>query len=208
VSIGTAIFCSVVLILLVLNKPFRKVMAWIAAISGALAALAGGGYWLYLRHQDHMAKVQAEKWAAEKPTRVSDCMKRYRKAVAVTGWFVPPYGAVKKDDGNIDVEATCEGNEFSEWQSTSAPAPSPSPSPSPSKKSLGGSITATVRDSCSTEERTLWNEPEYQTERRVLRIFKGGEKLEYLGKSITDDIVRYQGIRGYINGACVTVQEQ
>lgn len=33
-NIGTAISCSVVLVLLVINKPFRKVMAWIAG-SGA-----------------------------------------------------------------------------------------------------------------------------------------------------------------------------
>jgi hypothetical protein len=45
VNTGTAIFCSVVLVLLVINKPFRKVMAWIAGIGAVLAALGAGGYW-------------------------------------------------------------------------------------------------------------------------------------------------------------------
>jgi hypothetical protein len=158
---------------------------------------------VYLKHQEHVAKLEADKWAAAKPARVAECMERYRKAVAVTSWFIPPYGAVKNDDGNINVEATCESDEFSEWKSTSAPAPAPSAS----KKPPGGNITATVRDSCSTEGRTLWNEPDYQPERRILRIFKGGEAVEYLGKSIADDIVRYHGIRGYISDTCVTVPE-
>jgi hypothetical protein len=219
VSIGTAIFCSVVLVLLVINKPFRKVMAWIAGIGAILAAVGAGGYWVYLKHQDHIAKLEADKWAAAKPARVAECMERHRKAAAVTGWFIAPYGAVKKEDGQIDVQATCESNEFSEWTSTSAFAPSSQPlfdmskavplTPSASKKSSGGgNITATIRNSCSSEGRTLWNEPDYQPERRVLRIFKGGETVEYLGKSTTDDIVRYHGLRGYISDYCVTVQEQ
>jgi len=57
VSIGTAIFCSVVVVLLVINKPFRKVMAWIAGIGSVLAILVGAGYWLYLKYQDHVVKV-------------------------------------------------------------------------------------------------------------------------------------------------------
>jgi hypothetical protein len=61
VSIGTAIFCSVVLVLLVINKPFRKVMAWIAGIAAVLAILVGAGYRLYLKYQDRVAKVETEK---------------------------------------------------------------------------------------------------------------------------------------------------
>jgi hypothetical protein len=210
VSIGTAIFCSVVLVLLVINKPFRKVMAWIAGIGAVLAILACAGYWLYLKYQDHVAKVEAEKWAAGKSARVVECMQRYRNAVAITGWFIPPYSAVKTDDGHVDAQATCENNELSEWKSTSAPAPAaPAAPPALTKPSNNLKIIATISENCASSDwRTLWNEPDYMPERRILRIFKGGETVEYVGKNITDDIVVYHGVRGYISSNCVTVQEQ
>ena len=203
-SIGTAIFCSVVLVLLVITKPFRKVMAWITAISAVLGILAGAGYWLYVRYEDHVAKVEAEKWAAGKPARVTDCMQRYRKAVAVTGWFIPPYSAVKTDDSHVDAQATCENNESAEWESTSAPAPDAQPT---SKKPTNNQkIIATISENCASSDwRTLWIEPDYMSERRILHIFKGGETVEYIGKNIADDIVVYHGVRGYISGNCVTV---
>jgi hypothetical protein len=207
VSIGTAIFCSVVLVLLVMNKPFRKVMAWIAGISIVLAILAGAGYWLYLKYQDHVAKVEAEKWAAGKPARVAECMQRYKNAAAITGWFIEPYLAVKTGDGHVDAQATCEKNEFSEWKSTSAPVPE---APQVLKKrSSSRKIIATISENCASSDwRTLWNEPDYEAERRILHIFKGGETVEFVGKNITDDIVVYQGMRGYMDSTCVNVQEQ
>jgi hypothetical protein len=207
VSIGTAIFCSVVLVLLVINKPFRKVMAWVAGVGVVLAILVGAGYWLYLKHQDHVAKVEAEKWAAGKPARVAECIQRYRSAAAITGWFISPYSAVKSDDGHVDAQATCENNEFAEWKSTSAPAPAAPRALN--KPSNNRRIIATISENCASSDwRTLWNEPDYVPERRILHIFKGGETVEYVGKNITDDIVVYHGVRGYITSTCVTVQEQ
>jgi hypothetical protein len=58
-TLGVAIFASVVLILLVYNKPFRKASAWVAGVLAGLALVGALGWYLYGKYQEHVEAKQA-----------------------------------------------------------------------------------------------------------------------------------------------------
>jgi hypothetical protein len=79
-TIGWAIFASTVLVLLVLNKPFRKFMAWFAGITAVLALVVGLGYYLWAKHADRIEAQQREAQAAAHQKLVDACMARFAQA--------------------------------------------------------------------------------------------------------------------------------
>ncbi len=67
-SLGLAIVASVVLVLAVYNKPFRKVLLYTIAVGAALGAIGFGGIYLHDRYE--AAKYQKHRQA------VSGCVER------------------------------------------------------------------------------------------------------------------------------------
>ena len=64
-SIGIAIFASVVLLLVVFHKTFRKVFFWAAGVAVVGGAMYFGVSYLYERHQDHVAERERAAYAAQ-----------------------------------------------------------------------------------------------------------------------------------------------
>lgn len=60
-SLGLAVFASVVLVLAVYHKGFRKVVLWMSAVAVALALLAVACYFGYDRYSTWQADREAEK---------------------------------------------------------------------------------------------------------------------------------------------------
>src|ERR1700674_3310721 len=73
-SLGIAIFASVVLILLVYNQQFRKIFFWIAGVGAVLTGLVLGMY-LYRIHKEKVAVAET----AKQKIRVQACLDRFSK---------------------------------------------------------------------------------------------------------------------------------
>src|SRR5216683_4098012 len=74
-SLGIAIFASVVLILLVYNQQFRKVFFWIAGVGAAVTGLIVFGVYLYRIHKEKVAEAET----AKQKIRVQACWDRFPK---------------------------------------------------------------------------------------------------------------------------------
>src|ERR1700683_3278157 len=89
-SLGVAVFASVVLILAVYHKGFRKVLLWTGAVAAALGLLAIAGYFAYDRYSTWQADraAQEQKAAIEKGVQV--CMLRLGTPMLAKGAdFIP-----------------------------------------------------------------------------------------------------------------------
>jgi hypothetical protein len=73
VSIGLAIFASVVLILAVYHTGFRKVLLWTVAVVVALSLVGGGAYYAYDQYTTNQATAKA---ATERKFDIESCMRR------------------------------------------------------------------------------------------------------------------------------------
>jgi len=110
-TLGAAIFASVVLVLLVYNKPFRKASAWVAGVLAGIILVGGLGWYAYGKYQDYS---QAKQAALHKKL-VDACIARFSTS-----------GYGKTDDewvDYIDVPATCENDPNQDWSSKSKSAP-------------------------------------------------------------------------------------
>src|SRR6266851_3734609 len=79
-TIGWAILASTMLVLLVLNKPFRKFMGWFAGIATALALVFGVGYYLWAKHADRVEAQQREAQEVAHQKLVDACVARFGQA--------------------------------------------------------------------------------------------------------------------------------
>lgn len=75
-SLGAALFASVVLVLAVYHKGFRKVLLWTGAAAVTLALLAAGCYFGYNRYSTWQADREARKQKAVIEKGVAACMAR------------------------------------------------------------------------------------------------------------------------------------
>ena len=110
-TLGAAIFASVVLVLLVYNKPFRKASAWVAGVLAGIILVGGLGWYAYGKYQDYS---QAKQAALHKKL-VDACIARFSTS-----------GYGKTDDewvDYIDVPATCENDPNQDWSSKSKLVP-------------------------------------------------------------------------------------
>jgi hypothetical protein len=75
-SLGAAVFASVVLVLAVYHKGFRKVLLWTCAIAAALGLLAVACYFAYDRYSTWQADRDAQKQKVVIAEGVKACMLR------------------------------------------------------------------------------------------------------------------------------------
>lgn len=75
-SLGLAVFASVVLVLAVYHKGFRKVVLWTGGVAAALALLAVACYFGYERYSTWQADREAQKQKAMTEKGVNACMLR------------------------------------------------------------------------------------------------------------------------------------
>jgi hypothetical protein len=75
-SLGAAVFASVVLVLAVYHKGFRKVLLWTGAVAAALALLAAACYFAYDRYSTWQADREVQRQKAVIAEGVKDCMLR------------------------------------------------------------------------------------------------------------------------------------
>jgi hypothetical protein len=97
-SLGAGVFASVVLILLVYNKGFRRVFLWVAAISAGVGLMWYG----YVKYRNY---AQAKQVAAHKRL-VDACVVRHSAAANSGQWM----------DYVDDVQGTCETNPNYDWR--------------------------------------------------------------------------------------------
>jgi hypothetical protein len=186
VSLGVAVFASVVLVLAVYHKGFRKVVLWAGGIVVILALLGAGSYFAYDRYTTRQQQ-KAHKQA------IKDCLARFPKAdtldevacdenpaavPAPSGWTVLPdytYGVPAKQNGGA--------------------------SPSTTKKLP--IITATV-----TCDVVVYDRSEYSGgDPQAIDSLHEGDTIQYVGHvTVGDqDIIQIHGRKGYVNG-CVLVK--
>ena len=103
---GAAILASVILVLLVYNKPFRKVAAWIAGASASLAILSALGWYTYHRYEGYKQAKEAE---AHKKL-IDACVARF----STSG-----YASSDPWARYMDVNATCENDPNRDWTASS-----------------------------------------------------------------------------------------
>jgi hypothetical protein len=109
-TLGAAIFASVVLVLLVYNKPFRKASAWVAGVLAGIILVGGLGWYAYGKYQDYS---QAKQVAAHKKL-VDACVARFSTSDYRKTNELAPY---------LDLTTTCENNPNIDWNSESKSAP-------------------------------------------------------------------------------------
>ena len=112
-SLGIAVFASVVLLLVVYHKTFRKVFFWTAGIAAVGCGLFFGGVYLYGRYQERQQEKR-EQAALLHKNLVDDCMKRY----AASGYVDHADDFFLKLGGTIP---ECEGNPATDWSAKPAP---------------------------------------------------------------------------------------
>lgn len=75
-SLGAAVFASVVLVLAVYHKGFRKVLLWTSGIAAVLSLLCVGCYFAYNRYETWQADREAQKQKVVIEKGVTLCMAR------------------------------------------------------------------------------------------------------------------------------------
>jgi hypothetical protein len=103
-TLGAAIFASVVLVLLVYNKPFRKASAWVAGVLTGLLLVGALGWYTYVKYQEH---VQVKEAAAHKKL-VDDCIARFSSSGYINSGPWAKY---------INVPGSCESDPNTDWSS-------------------------------------------------------------------------------------------
>lgn len=114
-TLGAAIFASVVLVLLVYNKPFRKASAWVAGVLAGIVLVGGLGWYAYAKYQDYS---QAKQAALHKKL-VDACVARF----STSG-----YEKSDKWAKYINVPESCENDPNQDWSSKSKSVPNASDS--------------------------------------------------------------------------------
>jgi len=109
-DLGTALFLSVILVLVVLNAKFRKVFLWSAGIAVALAAVSFAGYYVYnsyeARVEEKRQEVAAAKRLAEREVAVKACLARFN---ALPPGIPPPPPGFTPIPNTFDT-AACEAD--------------------------------------------------------------------------------------------------
>jgi hypothetical protein len=192
VSLGIALFASVVLILAVYHRGFRKVMLWCASSTIILALLGAGSYFAY----DKYTTRRHEKAHKE---AVKDCIARFPNASSFE-------------------EATCDKNPGA-VPIPVPPGATPIPGYNgyytygPPAKKIGGTSANITRRSSTITATVTCNVVVYDREQfgegdpLAIDSLHEGETVQYIGHvTVGDqDIISVHGRRGYVRG-CVEVK--
>jgi hypothetical protein len=195
VDLGISVFASVVLILAVYHRGFRKVVLW----TGAVAVVVVGGVIAYGRYTTWQEQKATGKLAALHTQAVKDCLARFPEAdifdqVACdeNPARVPPWSVVS-------VEPTPQAGHFI------------LPSPRADKQTVAAAvqtpgtpiINATVTCDVLAFDRDKYGSGDPQ----AIASLHTGDTVQYVGHvTVGDqDIIMVQGRKGYVNG-CVEVK--
>jgi hypothetical protein len=187
--LGVAVFASVVLILAVYHKGFRKVVFW----AGAVTVILGGSYFAYDRYTTWQ-QTKAHKQA------VKDCVARFQRAdLAETACevnpavgTVPPGATVVPDCSVPNTYADCIFGQVK---------PSVSAKANTTKKlpAIAGTVTCDV---------VVYDRQELgEGDPQAIDSLHVGDTVQYVGHvTVSDqDIIRVHGRKGYVS-RCVKVK--
>jgi hypothetical protein len=76
-TLGAWIFAAVVLVLVVINAPFRKFFLRAAGVLAILAVVAGLGWYVWDKHEQHVAEASRKAYEAEHQKLVDACVARF-----------------------------------------------------------------------------------------------------------------------------------
>ena len=199
-SLGLGVFASVVLILAVYHKGFRKVVLWTGAVTIILGLLGLGGYFAYDRYTTWQQQKAGEKAAAAHKQAVKDCVARFPNA------DVFDQAACDEDPTRVPGQSKFDPNApYSsvppqvKWDKPSATTPRFTITP-PAKVRV---IQATVTCDTVVYDRDKFGAGDPQ----AIDTLHKGDTVEYVGHvTVGDqDIIRVHGRRGYVDG-CVEVR--
>jgi len=150
-SLGTAIFASVVLILIVFNKPFRKFFFWFAGIAVVLAGVAYLGWFVYSRHLEHIREAEQQRIAAEHQRLVDDCVKRSQ----TSGSANTLAQLICEDKPDTDWTSVKNSDESGPWQKYAVQKAPKKPTPTPGFVKLERGIVVKFSSNVMEREQQL-----------------------------------------------------
>jgi hypothetical protein len=231
VSLGLGVFASVVLILAVYHKGFRKVLLWSGIVTVALALLGATGYFAYTRFTTWQTDRAAQKQKAALDKGIRACMTRLGTpmpgGVTTTDFFPAAY---------FDNLTACQAYPDMDI----APPPGFVPDSLPAGYMIDlkgkvspippGAIISSAKKDAAPFDLSAGFVPKKET-RRILKAnvvcdvvvydrdkfaagdpeaidsLHTGDTVEYVGHTTVsdEDIIRVHGRKGYVN-SCIEVK--
>lgn len=231
-SLGVAVFASVVLILAVYHKGFRKVFLWTCTVAAALAMLAVACYFVYDRYSTWQADREAHKQKAAIEKGVKACMVRLGTPMPGSPPDFIPEAFFKNLTAcqaypDLDISTPPQGfvpdslppGYILDLKGKVAPLPpgavivspkdvapvdlSPGFVPKPKKETRVG-LKATITCDAIVYDRDMFagGDPE------AIDSVHTGDTVQYIGHVTVGDqeIIRVHGRKGYVSG-CVDVKQ-
>ena len=233
-SLGVAVFASVVLILAVYHKGFRKVLLWTGALAAALALLAVAGYFAYERYSTWQADRAAQKQKGKLERGVHDCMLRLGTPMPAEGTapdFIPAAffrnltACQAYPDLDIpppppgSVPDSLPAGYMLDLKGKVAPIPpgaiigSPSPAPidlsaglvPKRKKETNVGLEATIACDVIVYDRDQFAGGDPE----AIDSLHAGDTVQYVGHVTvsSEEVIRVHGRKGYVSG-CVDVKKR
>lgn len=228
-SLGLAVFLSVVLILAVYHKGFRKVLLWGSAVTAVLAGLAVAAYFGYNRYTTWKANRALQAQQAETEKGVKACIARlgalpgrdiFDKLADEAACRVYPDDVAQRDEAmrtNGFIPDVPSGYTVEDKTGKIIPLP-PLPPPVPvvtttphesarpkPRETAPVGLEATITCDVIVYDRDkfdLYGDPQ------AIGSLHKGDTVRYVGHvTVGDqDIVEFRGHRGYVDG-CVDVKQ-
>lgn len=196
VSLGLGVFASVVLILAVYHKGFRKVVLWAGAVIVILALLGAGGYFAYDQYTTWQQKKADDKAAATHRQAVKDCVNRFPNA------DIFDQAACEKDPTVLPIPP---GATY-----VLRPGETLGPPTKPPRFTIEAPTTSKVRviEATVTCDTVVYDRDKFGAgDPQAIDTLRKDDTVEYVGHvTVGDqDIIRVHGRKGYVDG-CVEVK--
>jgi hypothetical protein len=224
-TIGLAVLIISILYFVDKHNRWRQLVKLVAG-AAILTALGLGGVFVYGQISDWQEARAADKrekaYAAQHKLDVNACLARYK---AFGGVWTPSPDVWCENHPDAIPELTAPlPPGFTPLDPTqpmqskpSVPAPAqqagavasvpPAPNAKPAPKIMATIQFTADSTSCSP---VMYQDQWFENDRRVLANFSGGERVEYIGVGGFEQkeaIIRYHGMRGYIDGHCLTIDD-
>jgi hypothetical protein len=229
-SLGLAVFASVVLILAVYHRGFRKVLLWTSLVIVVLAGLALAAYFGYDRYTTWKADRALKKQQAETEKGVQDCIARLGalpgmdmldKVYAETACRAYPDNVAQRDEmmrANGFFPDLPSGYAIEATTGKIVPLPPPvsikidpptgpppgNPFAQRQKKKTPVGLEASISCDVIVYDRDKFDFGDPQ----AIGTLHKGDTVRYIGHVTVggEDIIQFRGRRGYVDG-CVDVKQ-